>query len=124
MVHRSPDAALRYLLQSLPSRPFIKDELDKLVSEVLQDTPSKFSPDVRRGQWELALKSEIFTLAVRTRRLSCHVILIGRLPQLKEGKALSDPETTYYEELKARLELVLTFTEQGAPPPPTRPAFR
>ncbi|KAH8992904.1 THO complex subunit 1 transcription elongation factor-domain-containing protein [Lactarius akahatsu] len=96
MDHRSPDAAIRYLLQSLPPRPFHKDELDKLVSEVLQDTPSKFSLDVRRGQWELALKSEIFALA------------------MKEGKALGDPESTYYDELKERLELVLTFTEQDA----------
>ncbi|KAI9459644.1 THO complex subunit 1 transcription elongation factor-domain-containing protein [Lactarius psammicola] len=96
MVQRSPDAAIRYILQSLPPRPFHKDELDKLVSNVLQDSPSKFSPDVRRGQWELALKSEIFALAVN------------------EGKALGDPESTYYEELKDRLELVLTFTEQDA----------
>ncbi|KAI9432083.1 THO complex subunit 1 transcription elongation factor-domain-containing protein [Lactarius indigo] len=96
MVHRSPDAAIRYLLQSLPPRPFHKDELDNLVSKVLQDTPSKFSLDVRRGQWELALKSEMFTLA------------------MKEGKALVDPESTYYNELKERLELVLTFTEQDA----------
>ncbi|KAH9980603.1 THO complex subunit 1 transcription elongation factor-domain-containing protein [Russula compacta] len=96
MVHRSPDAALRHILQSLPPRPFQKDELDRLVSEVLQDIPSKFSLDVRRGQWELALKSEIFTLA------------------MKEGKALSDPDTTYYDELEDRLELVLTFTEQDA----------
>jgi hypothetical protein len=65
MVHASPDSALSHLLKSLPSRPFQRDELDKLVSEVLQDTPSKSSLDVRRGQWELALKNEIFTLAVR-----------------------------------------------------------
>ncbi|KAH9171037.1 THO complex subunit 1 transcription elongation factor-domain-containing protein [Lactarius sanguifluus] len=93
MDHRSPDAAIRYLLQSLPLH---KDELDNLVSKVLQDTPSKFSLDVRRGQWELALKSEMFALA------------------MKEGKALRDPESTYYDELKERLELVLTFTEQDA----------
>jgi hypothetical protein len=66
MTHRSPEAALSYLLQSLPPRPFQKDELDKLVSVVLQDEPSKPSLDVRRGQWELALKNEIFTFAVRT----------------------------------------------------------
>lgn len=65
MVHRSPEAAIRYILQSLPPRPFHKDEFDRLVSKVLEDTPSKFSPDVRRAQWELALKSEIFALAVR-----------------------------------------------------------
>jgi THO complex subunit 1 len=33
--------------------------------------------------------------------------------QMKEGKALGDPDTTYYDELEDRLELVLTFTEQG-----------
>jgi hypothetical protein len=65
MAHRSPHAALSYLLQSLPPRPFRKEELDGLVSEVLQDEPSKFSLDVRRGQWELAFKNEIFTLVVR-----------------------------------------------------------
>jgi len=35
---------------------------------------------------------------------------------MKEGKALSDPETTYYNELEDRLELALTFTEQGVQP--------
>jgi hypothetical protein len=38
---------------------------------------------------------------------------------MKEGGALNDPDTTYYEELEDRLELVLTFTEQGALPPST-----
>jgi len=35
---------------------------------------------------------------------------------MKEGSALSDPDTTYYDELEDRLELVLTFTEQGVQP--------
>jgi hypothetical protein len=35
---------------------------------------------------------------------------------MKEGRALSDPDTTYYDELEDRLELVLTFTEQGVQP--------
>ena len=35
---------------------------------------------------------------------------------MKEGKALSDPDTTYYDELEDKLELVLTFTEQGVQP--------
>ena len=68
MVHSSPDAALCHVLKSLPPRPFQKDELDRLVSEALQNTPSKSSLDVRRGQWELVLKNEIFTLAVRATR--------------------------------------------------------
>lgn len=44
--------------------------------------------------------------------------------QMKEGDALNNPETTYYDELKDRLELVLTLTEQGAQPPPTYLSFR
>jgi THO complex subunit 1 len=40
------------------------------------------------------------------------------MPQMKEGNALNDPDTTYYDELEDRLELVLTFTEQGVQPPP------
>jgi hypothetical protein len=35
---------------------------------------------------------------------------------MKEGRALRDPDTTYYDELEDRLELVLTFTEQGVQP--------
>ena len=45
------------------------------------------------------------------------------MAQMKEGSALNDPDTTYYEELEDRLELVLTFTEQGAQPPLTCLAF-
>jgi len=44
--------------------------------------------------------------------------------QTKEGNALNDPETTYYDELKDRLELVLTLAEQGAQPPLTNLALR
>ena len=33
--------------------------------------------------------------------------------QAKEGKALKDPETKYYAELRDKLDLVLTFTENG-----------
>lgn len=32
---------------------------------------------------------------------------------MDEGKALEDPETTYFDELKNRLDLILTLTEQG-----------
>jgi THO complex subunit 1 len=42
---------------------------------------------------------------------------------MKEGGALNDPDTTYYGELEDRLELVLTFTEQGALPPLTSLTF-
>lgn len=43
---------------------------------------------------------------------------------MKEGDALNDPETTYYDELKDRLELVLTLAEQGARHPSTNLALR
>ena len=43
---------------------------------------------------------------------------------MKEGDALNDTETTYYDELKDRLELVLTLSEQGAQLPPTDLALR
>lgn len=33
--------------------------------------------------------------------------------QAREGKALKDPETKYYAELRDKLDLVLTFTENG-----------
>jgi hypothetical protein len=42
---------------------------------------------------------------------------------MKEGSALNDPDATYYDELGDRLELVLTFTEQGALPPLTSSAL-
>lgn len=32
---------------------------------------------------------------------------------MREGKALKEEDVTYYDELKVRLDLVLTFTEQG-----------
>jgi hypothetical protein len=43
---------------------------------------------------------------------------------MKEGDALNDPETNYYDKLKDRLELVLTLTEQGAQTLPTNPTLR
>ncbi|TFY78462.1 hypothetical protein EWM64_g5550 [Hericium alpestre] len=96
MVFRSPETALRSVLKNLPPRPIDKDDLDKLVKKTLKDTPSKFAPEIRKGQWEFALKNEVLTHA------------------MKEGKALDDPETTYYDEIMDRLDLVLTFTEQDA----------
>ncbi|KAA1471600.1 UDP-glucose 4-epimerase [Dentipellis sp. KUC8613] len=97
MVYRSPDTALRSLIKSLPKKRTEKDALDALVKKTLKDTAVKFTPEIRKGQWELALKTEVLTHA------------------MKEGKALQDPDTTtYYDELKDRLDIVLTFTEQDA----------
>lgn len=33
--------------------------------------------------------------------------------QIKEGEALKDPKTKYYDELRYRFDLILSFTEQG-----------
>jgi aldose 1-epimerase len=33
--------------------------------------------------------------------------------QAVEGKALSDEETSYYDDLSDKLDLILTFTEHG-----------
>jgi hypothetical protein len=33
---------------------------------------------------------------------------------MKEGEALQNPQTAYYDELKYRFDLILAFTEQGA----------
>ncbi|TFY55419.1 hypothetical protein EVG20_g9323 [Dentipellis fragilis] len=97
MVFRSPDTALRSLIKNLPKKRIEKDALDALVKKTLKDTAVKFTPEIRKGQWELALKTEVLTHA------------------MKEGKALQDPDmTTYYDELKDRLDIVLTFTEQDA----------
>jgi len=64
MVYNSPESALRALCESLPSRPIGKDTLDRLIDKTLEDTPTKHSSEVQKSQWELALKSEIFALAV------------------------------------------------------------
>jgi hypothetical protein len=34
--------------------------------------------------------------------------------QAAEGKALADEETTYYDDLSDKLDLILTFTDHGS----------
>ncbi|OSX67145.1 hypothetical protein POSPLADRAFT_1164424 [Postia placenta MAD-698-R-SB12] len=89
------EASLKTLLGSLPHGPD-KRTLDSLVAETLATTKSKSPADIRKNQWEYVLKNEIFTLAAT------------------EGTALQDPNTTYYSELRERLDVVLTFTEHDA----------
>ncbi|KAI0040660.1 UDP-glucose 4-epimerase [Auriscalpium vulgare] len=93
MVFTSAANAIRSVIAS---PPLDSSQLGHLVVKTLEDTPSRLPQDVRRAQWELALKNEIFTLAA------------------EEGAALEDPDTKYYDELKARLDLVLAFTEHEA----------
>ncbi|KAF9446133.1 UDP-glucose 4-epimerase [Macrolepiota fuliginosa MF-IS2] len=87
---------LESLLSSLPQPPIAKDQFNSLVCKTLDESSGKSSPENRKSQWEYLLKNEIFKLAVG------------------EGKALKGGDPTYYDELKVRLDLVLTFTEQDA----------
>jgi hypothetical protein len=41
------------------------------------------------------------------------MVLISKLIKATEGKALGDEETTYYDELRDKLDIILTFTEHG-----------
>ncbi|KAI0319956.1 UDP-glucose 4-epimerase [Amylostereum chailletii] len=96
MPFSSPEDAVASICKSIPRTPYQKDAIDKLVERALADTPSTHTADVRKGKWEYALKSEIFDLA------------------LNEGPALKDPNTTYYDDMKGRLDLALSFTEHDA----------
>ena len=60
---QSVDTSLRSLLATLP-HPADKDILDPLVTEALSRAKASSSPEIRRNQWEYALKREIFALAV------------------------------------------------------------
>lgn len=61
---QSVEASLKSLLAALP-HPADKDALDPLVTETLSRAKASSSPEIRRNQWEYALKKEIFALAVR-----------------------------------------------------------
>ena len=105
---------ITFLLKSLPPSPVEQDILNELVSRALTDSKDKSSLENRKSQWEYLLKNEIFLLAVR-----CHwyfSIPSYRLTfvQETEGMALkSKEETKYYDKLRDRLDLVLTFTTHG-----------
>ncbi|OCH90556.1 hypothetical protein OBBRIDRAFT_887644 [Obba rivulosa] len=90
------ETSLKTLLSSLPPRPVDKQTLDDLVSKTLEETSDKVSLENRKTQWEYLLRKEVFNLAAT------------------EGKALKDPNTSYYEDLRGTLDLVLTFTEHDA----------
>ncbi|KAF8641070.1 hypothetical protein AX17_000714 [Amanita inopinata Kibby_2008] len=88
--------ALTTLLKNLPPRPFNQHELGKAVSKTLIETKDKSSPDSRKSQWEYLLKNDIFKLAAT------------------EGDALANEDMTYYDQLRDKLDLILTFTEHDA----------
>ncbi|VDC04277.1 unnamed protein product [Peniophora sp. CBMAI 1063] len=96
MSFKSPDAAVSALCNKLPTGSFDKAALDAQVAQVLETTPSSSSAELRRAKWELALKTNIFDLA------------------MNEGRALKDPGTKYYDEMKHRFDVSLSFLQQDA----------
>ncbi|KIJ66457.1 hypothetical protein HYDPIDRAFT_86611 [Hydnomerulius pinastri MD-312] len=92
----SQTQSIQLLLKSFPARPFDQKGLDDKVAQEVQKFQSKSSQENTRSQWEVALKNEVFALAAT------------------EGIALKEKSTTYYDGLRDRLDLVLTFTEQDA----------
>ncbi|KAH9929771.1 THO complex subunit 1 transcription elongation factor-domain-containing protein [Fomitopsis serialis] len=89
---QSTEASLKALIAKLP-HPADKSVLDPLVTEALSRAKTSSSPEIRRNQWEYALKKEIFALA------------------MTEGQALKEPNTRYYDNLCDRLDLCLVFSE-------------
>lgn len=108
---------VQQLLESFPARPFDQKILDDKVAQEVCKFRHASSPENVRSRWELVLRTEVFALAVRLASLS-H-LLWGRIDksfvlQETEGKALKEEHADYYNDLENRLDLVLTFTEQGS----------
>ncbi|KAJ7150385.1 THO complex subunit 1 transcription elongation factor-domain-containing protein [Mycena filopes] len=91
----SLEPTLARLLKSLPPSP-TQEKLNALVKKTLSDSEAKSSSENRKSQWEFLLKNAVFDLACT------------------EGKALKDENTTYYNQLRDLLDVVLTFTEHEA----------
>ncbi|KAG1719450.1 THO complex subunit 1 transcription elongation factor-domain-containing protein [Suillus lakei] len=89
----SQTQSVQLLLKSFPQRPFDQKVLHELVGKEVKKFQGKSSPDNVKSQWEFLLKNEVFTLAAI------------------EGSALKCDSTLYYDGLRDRLDLVLTFTE-------------
>ncbi|KAG1742719.1 THO complex subunit 1 transcription elongation factor-domain-containing protein [Suillus paluster] len=85
--------SVQSLLKSFPKRPFDQKVLHELVGKEVRKFQGKSSADNVKSQWEFLLKNEVFTLAAN------------------EGSALKCDSTSYYDGLRDRLDLVLTFTE-------------
>ncbi|KAG8930759.1 hypothetical protein FRC03_004456 [Tulasnella sp. 419] len=85
--------AYHKLLAKLPSsRPVPTLDIISLVQDTIKSTNSA----TRHSEWELVLKKDILQL------------MTG------EQEALENPQTTYYQDLMDRLDIVLAFTELGA----------
>jgi THO complex subunit 1 len=112
MVHKSPDATIAALCKYPSPKPLDRVWLDKTVKDALKETPSSSSAELRRSKWELALKNEVFMLAVCLFRLLFSYSLKSPM-QMKEGEALKTSDMTYYDKLNFRFDLMLSFTENG-----------
>ncbi|KAG2365466.1 UDP-glucose 4-epimerase [Suillus spraguei] len=89
----SQTQSIQLLLKSFPQRPFDQKLLHELVGKEVKKFHDRSSADNVKSQWEFLLKNEVFTLAVT------------------EGSALKCDSSLYYDGLRDRLDLVLTFTE-------------
>ena len=87
---------LNNLIKSLPSKPPTKDLLDESVSKILAEPAESISADNRKAQWEYLLRAEVFKLAAT------------------EGSVQSTSAEDYYNNLRVRLDIILTFTEHDA----------
>lgn len=89
----SQTQSVQLLLKDFPRRPFDQKLLHELVGNEVKKFQCKSSSENVKSQWEFLLKNEVFTLAAT------------------EGSALQCDSTLYYDGLRDRLDLVLTFTE-------------
>ncbi|KAG1779569.1 THO complex subunit 1 transcription elongation factor-domain-containing protein [Suillus placidus] len=89
----SQTQSVQLLLNTFPQRPFDQKLLHEQVGKEVKKFQGKSSADNVKSQWEFLLKNEVFTLAAT------------------EGSALKCDNTLYYNGLRDRLDLVLTFTE-------------
>ncbi len=99
------------LIKSLDSQPATQESLDRLVEKALEDTKGKASPENQKSIWEYLLKNEILKFAVCVSSYSWESQI--QSVQCKEGQALKTKDLVYYDKLRHRLDLALTFTEHG-----------
>lgn len=62
----SQTQSVKQLLRTFPKRPFDQKELDEKLAKEIRKFQNKASPENVKSQWELVLRSEVFTLAVRS----------------------------------------------------------
>ncbi|KAG6849396.1 hypothetical protein H0H93_008842, partial [Arthromyces matolae] len=103
---------LSTLLESLPSDHVEQSALNDSVRKAIEES-KKYSvaESIRRSQWELLLKNEVFDLAVRLLSLAVNGSLTqATTVQMTEGKALKENKDAYYDKLKFLQDLLETQT--------------